>query len=37
MKTVRMVRPAEYRNIMRRREEEERKRREEAELAALAA
>lgn len=37
MKTMRMVRPSEYRNIMRRREEEERKRREEAEAAALAA
>jgi len=37
MKTVRMVRPSEYRNIMRRREEMERRRREEAEAAALAA
>lgn len=37
MKTVRMVRPSEYRNIMRQREEEERRRREEAEAAALAA
>jgi hydrocephalus-inducing protein len=37
MKTIRMVRPSEYRKIMRQREEEERKRREEAEAAALAA
>lgn len=37
MKTMRMVRPSEYRKIMKQREDEERKRREEAEAAALAA
>ncbi len=37
MKTVRMVRPSEYRKIMKQREEEERRRKEEAELAAAAA
>ena len=37
MKTLRMVRPSEYRKIMREREEEEKRRREEAEAAAAAA
>jgi hydrocephalus-inducing protein len=37
MKTVRMVRPSEYKKIMRQREEEERRRKEEAEAAAAAA
>lgn len=37
MKTVRMVRPSEFRKIQKQREDEERKRREEAEAAALAA
>lgn len=37
MKTMRMVRPSEYRKIMKQREDEERKRKEEAEAAALAA
>ena len=37
MKIMRMVRPSEFKKIMRQREEEERKRKEEAELAALAA
>jgi hypothetical protein len=37
MKTVRMVRPSEYKKIMKQREEEERKRKEEAEAAAAAA
>ena len=37
MKTVRMVRPSEYKKVMKQREEEERKRKEEAEAAALAA
>ena len=37
MKTVRMVRPSEYRKIIKQREDEEKKRKEEAEVAALAA
>lgn len=37
MKTMRMVRPSEYKKIMRQREEEEKKRKEEAEAAAAAA
>lgn len=37
MKTMRMVRPSEYRKIMKQREDEEKKRKEEAEAAALAA
>jgi hydrocephalus-inducing protein len=37
MKTVHMVRPSEYKKIMKQREEEERKRKEEAEAAAAAA
>lgn len=37
MKTMRMVRPSEYRKIMKQREDEERKRKEEAEAAALLA
>ena len=37
MKTLRMVRPSEYKKIMKQREEEERKRKEEAEAAAAAA
>mmetsp|Transcript_22445 Transcript_22445/g.16942 ORF Transcript_22445/g.16942 Transcript_22445/m.16942 type:complete len:139 (+) Transcript_22445:2879-3295(+) len=37
MKTMRMVRPSEYRKIMKAREDEEKKRKEEAEAAALAA
>lgn len=37
MKTVRMVRPSEYKKIMRMREEEERRRKEEAEAATAAA
>lgn len=37
MKTVRMVRPSEYKKIMKQREEEEKRRKEEAEAAAAAA
>ena len=37
MKTMRMVRPSEYRKIMKHREDEEKKRKEEAEAAALLA
>lgn len=37
MKTMRMVRPSEYKKIMKGREDEERKRKEEAEAAAVAA
>lgn len=37
MKTMRMVRPSEYKKIMRLREDEERKRKEEAEAAAILA
>ncbi len=37
MKTMRMVRPSEYKKIMKQRDEEERKRKEEAEAAALLA
>jgi hydrocephalus-inducing protein len=37
MKTMRMVRPSEYRKIMKQKEDDERKRKEEAEAAALAA
>lgn len=37
MKTVRMVRPSEYKKIMKQREDEEKKRKEEVEAAILAA
>ena len=36
MKTMRMVRPSEYKKIMKQREDEEKKRKEEAEAAAAA-